>query len=137
MSRTLYTDQTSKFLRTSNCGKKDQMIVHEVDSNSTLVEPMKNRTEGEIIIARKRALKRIRFCGLKPRHKSLENEASDKYKEATCASGMTYQLIQQGDHHPNITEKSIQFCRDHFITLLSGADVTFPLHLWCQVIPQA
>ena len=52
MTHTLYTDQTGKFPRTSSRGNKYQMILHEIDSNSTWVEPMKNRTEGELIIAR-------------------------------------------------------------------------------------
>ena len=30
----------------------------------------------------------------------------------------------------------IQFWRDHFIAALSGAAATFPLHLWCQLIPK-
>ena len=35
MSRTLYTDQTGKFPRTSSRGNKYQMILHDIDSNST------------------------------------------------------------------------------------------------------
>ena len=50
---------------------------------------MKNQTEGEIIIAREHALKWIRLCGLNPRNLNLDNEASEKYKEAIRASGMT------------------------------------------------
>ena len=98
---------------------------------------MKNQTKGKIIISRQRALTRICLCGLNPKHQTLYNEALDKYKEAICASEMTYQLVQPDDHRRNIAEKSIKFCKEHFITILRGAAITFPLHLWCQVIPQA
>jgi len=53
----MFTDQTGKFPHSSSRGNNYQMIVHEIDGNSTWVEPMKNRTEGEMILARRRALK--------------------------------------------------------------------------------
>eukprot|EP00804_Cyclotella_cryptica_P007463 CCRYP_002649-RA/>CCRYP_002649-RA protein AED:0.45 eAED:0.45 QI:0/0/0/1/1/1/2/0/120 len=43
---TLYTDQT---------GNRYQMILYHVDSNSIWAEPTKNKTEGELILARNRA----------------------------------------------------------------------------------
>ena len=98
---------------------------------------MKNRTEGEIVISREHALTRIRLCGLKPKHKILDNEASEKYEEAIHASVMTYHLVPPYDHRRNIAEKSIQFWKDHFVSVLSGAAATFPLHLWFQFIPQS
>ena len=48
---TIFTDQTGKFPFTSSRGNNYQMVVHDIDSNSTWVEPMKNRTEGEMILA--------------------------------------------------------------------------------------
>ena len=49
---TLFTDQTGRFPQQSSRGNNYQMILHDIDSNSTWVEPMKNRTEGEMILAR-------------------------------------------------------------------------------------
>ena len=126
MSRTLYTDQTRKLPRTSSHGNKYQMILPKIYSNSTWIEPMKNRTEGEIIISRERALMRIRLCGLKPKHQILDNEASEKYKEEIRASRMTYQIAPPDDHQHNIAKKGIQFWSDHFISVISGAAATSP-----------
>ena len=53
---TLFTDQTGRFPQQSSRGNNYQMILHDIDSNSTWVEPMKNRTEGEMILARRRTL---------------------------------------------------------------------------------
>jgi hypothetical protein len=35
-----------------------------------------------------------------------------------------------------MAEKAIQTFKDHFIGVLSGCAPTFPLHLWCQLLPQ-
>ena len=49
---------------------------------------------------------------------------------------MEYQLIPPDDHRRNIAEKAIQTWKYHFIAALSGTCSNFPLHLWCQTIPQ-
>ena len=58
---TIYTDQTGKFPHASSRGYHYQMIVHEIDGNSTWVEPMKNRSQGEMIRARRAALFRMKL----------------------------------------------------------------------------
>eukprot|EP00804_Cyclotella_cryptica_P013052 CCRYP_002364-RB/>CCRYP_002364-RB protein AED:0.23 eAED:0.12 QI:0/-1/0/1/-1/0/1/0/316 len=111
------------------------MILYHTDSNSIWVEPTKNRTEGELTLARTRALSRMRACGLSPKHQVLDNEASGAYKQAILNSGMTYQLVPPDDHRRNVTKKAIQTWNDHFVAVLSGTADKFPLHLWCQLIP--
>ncbi|KAL7474771.1 hypothetical protein ACHAW6_000725, partial [Cyclotella cf. meneghiniana] len=51
-------------------------------------------------------------------------------------SGLTYQLMPPDDHRCNIAKKAIQTWKDHFIAGLSGTADNFPLHMWCQLIPQ-
>ena len=65
-NETLFTDQTEQFPTTSSRGNRYQMILYHNTSNSIWVEPMKNRTEGEIIAARERALKRMKQHGVTP-----------------------------------------------------------------------
>jgi hypothetical protein len=50
---------------------------------------------------------------------------------------MQYQLIPPHDHRCNIAEKAIQVFKAHFISILCGADKTFPLHLWDRLLGQA
>jgi len=133
---TLFTDQTGKFPHLSSRGNRYQMILYHAASNSIWVEPMKNRTEGEIIQARARALTRMKTCGITPERQVLDNEASAAYKDAIRESGMTFQLVPPDDHRRNAAEKAIQTWKDHFIAALSGTADDFPLHLWCQAIPQ-
>ena len=112
------------------------MILHAIDSNSTWVEPMKNRTKGEMILAQRRALARMKTQGIVPTHQVLDNEISKAYKTEIQATGMTYQLVPPDDHRRNISEKAIQTWKDHFVGILSRTFDAFPLHLWCQVLPQ-
>ena len=88
----MYTDQTGKFPYISSRGNKYQMVLHELNINSSWVEPKKNHSEGKMILARSRALARIKLCGIVLRHQVLNNKAYVAYKEATALSGMTYQL---------------------------------------------
>eukprot|EP00804_Cyclotella_cryptica_P015967 CCRYP_004129-RA/>CCRYP_004129-RA protein AED:0.18 eAED:0.18 QI:0/0/0/1/0/0/2/0/948 len=135
-NNTLYTDQTGKFPHVSSRGYRYQMILYHVASNSIWVEPTKNRTEGELILARSRALLRMKACNITPQHQVLDNEISAAYREAITTSAMTYQLVPPDDHRRNIAEKAIQTWKDHFVSALSGTADNFPLHLWCQLIPQ-
>eukprot|EP00804_Cyclotella_cryptica_P025841 CCRYP_002710-RA/>CCRYP_002710-RA protein AED:0.44 eAED:0.44 QI:0/-1/0/1/-1/1/1/0/140 len=103
-SNTLYTDQTGKFPHVSSRGFRYQMILYHIASNSIWVEPTKNRTEGELILARSRALLRTKACNITPRHQVLDNEISAAYRDAITTSAMTYQLVPPDDHRRNIAE---------------------------------
>ena len=48
---------------------------------------------------------------------------------------MTYERVPPGDHCRNIVERGIQTGKDHIISLLSGVDPNFPIHLWDQLLP--
>ena len=78
----------------------------------------------------------MKACNITPRHQVLNNEISATYKNAITTSGMTYQLVPPDDYRHNIAEKAIQTWKDHFVSTLSGTADNFPLHLWCQLIPQ-
>ena len=98
---------------------------------------MKNITEGEMIEAQCRGLKRMGQEGITPAHQVLDNKISQTYKDEIRESGMSYQLIPPDDHCRNIAERAIQTWKNHFVGVLSGAAATFLLHLWCHTLPQA
>ena len=103
----MFTDQTGKFPHSSSRGNNYQIVVHDIDSNSTWVEPMKNRKEGEMILAWQRALKQMQLQGIVTKHQVLENEISAAYKDEILSTDTTYQLVTPDDHHRNTTEKAI------------------------------
>ena len=50
---------------------------------------------------------------------------------------MTYQLAPPNDHHRTIVKKAIHTFKAHFISILCWTVKSFPLQLWCQLLPQA
>ena len=61
-------------------GNRYKMILYEIDGNFTWIEPMKNKTEGGVILARQRALEQMKAQGIVPTHQVLDNEISTAYR---------------------------------------------------------
>ena len=104
----MFSDQTGKFLHTSSKGDNYQISLHKIDGNSTWIDPMKNKTEGEMILSQCRTLARIKLHSIVPKHQVLDNEISAAYKAEIQAKNMTYQIVPPNDHYRNISEKAIQ-----------------------------
>ena len=49
---------------------------------------------------------------------------------------MKLQLVPPHNHWRNNAEKVIGTWKDHFIAGLTSLEKSFPLHLWCRLIPQ-
>ena len=92
--------------------------------------------EIEMILARRRALGRMKHQGIVPKHQVLDNEILAAYRKEIWATYMTFQLVPPDDHRCNLAEKAIQTWKYHFIGVVSGTAATFPVHLWCQAISQ-
>ena len=137
LDRRMYTDQTGRFPVKSYRGMQYIMVLIELDSNSILVEPMRDRTSGEMIQAYQVLVDRLKSKGFKPNMHILDNECSAEFKEKILENEMEYQLVPPHDHRRNIAEKAIQVFKDHFVSVLCGTDDKFPLKLWCRILRQA
>ncbi len=113
------------------------MVLTESESDAILVEPMKNRTSGEIIRAYQVLINQLRSAGIAPKQQILDNKCSNDFKEAIKTNNMTYQLVPPHDHRRNKAEKAIQTFKDHFVAILCGADTSFLLNLWDLLLHQA
>jgi hypothetical protein len=113
------------------------MVLIKIDSNAILVEAMKNRTTGEMIRAYQVLVNCLRSAGVTPKMHILDNECSAEFKERIKSNNMQYQLVPAHDHRRNIAEKAILVFKAHFISILCGADKSFPLHLWDRLLGQA
>ena len=69
--RTMYTDQKRKFPHVSIQGNRYMMVLAHIDSDSIWVEPMKNRTEGGMMLSRRLALQQMQAVGINPNGRSL------------------------------------------------------------------
>ena len=133
----MFSNQTGKLPHASSKGNNYQMIVHEIYGNSTWIDPMKNWTKGETILARRHALIRMKLQGIVPKHQVLDNEISAAYKSEIQATHMTFQLVPPNDHSINVLEKATETWKYHFVGVLTGTASTLSMHFWCQSIPQA
>jgi hypothetical protein len=47
------------------------------------------------------------------------------------------QLVPHHLHHQNAAERAIQTFKNHFVAELCSVDKQFPMHIWCELLPQA
>ncbi len=113
------------------------MVTYHSHVNYIFVEPLKNRTKGQIIKAYNRIMKRMKRGGLSVKKHILDNEISDNFKSTIKEHGAEYKLVPPGEHRRNIAERAIQTWKNHFVGVLTGLHGSFPMHLWCRIIPQA
>ena len=113
------------------------MVLYNTTSNAILVEPLRNKTSGKMLATYETLVERLKKGGFEPKMHILDNEILQEYKEAIEENGMKFQLVPPNDHRRNIAKKAIQVFKDHFISVLCGTDITFPLRLWCQILRQA
>jgi hypothetical protein len=131
----IYT--TGRFPKKSSLGNQYVMVLVEIDSSAILVESMKNCTSVKMIRAYQHLIDRLKTAGIEPQRHVLDNKCSVELKDTIMKNNMTFQLVSPHDHCQNIAEKAIQTFKVHFIAILCGTDKSFPLHLRCQLLPQA
>ena len=133
----IYTDQTGRFPVQSSRGYKYIMILYDHDSNAILAEPMKSRSDHEMIRAYEKLHSYLTTRGLKPKLQRLDNEASTKLKNLMRTKQVDFQLAPPHIHRRNAAERAIRTWKNHFIAGLASTDKKFPIHLWDRLIPQA
>jgi hypothetical protein len=132
----IYSDQTGRFPVTSSKGNKYIMIVYDYDSRAILAEPIKNRSERELLRAYSRMHQHLTERGLKPQLQKLDNECSPALKQFMRQKQVDFQLVPPYDHRQNAAERAIGIWKDHFVAGLASLDPNFPMHLWCRLIDQ-
>ena len=113
------------------------MVLTEVDSDMILVEPMKNRTAGEMIRVYQVLIDHLNLVGIFPKLHILDNECLADLKAVIKENRMKFQLVPPHDHCRNFAKKAISTFKDNFISILCGVDKAFPLHLWDRLLCQA
>ena len=62
------------------------MALYELNSNATLVEPLRNKTSGEMMAAHQNLEGRLKEGGVEPKLHTVDNKISVEYKEAISNS---------------------------------------------------
>jgi hypothetical protein len=67
LKKTMYSNQTGCFPQVSSLGNKYIMVIHNVDSNSSWAEALKDNTGGKLILAQAQALEQMQKAGIVPK----------------------------------------------------------------------
>lgn len=133
----VYTDQTGRFPAISARGNQYVMVLYDYDSNAILTEPMSSCHEHELVRAYTKLHTLLTARGLKPLLQKLDNEAPKGLKKFMTAQNVDFQLVPPHVHRRNAAERAIGTFKEYFIAGLSSTNKLFPMHLWCQLLPQA
>jgi hypothetical protein len=133
----LYTDLTGKFPVRSSKGSSYVMVCYVYECNYVKVVPMKSRSASEWVKAYDHIHQELTAKGFKPKLQTLNNEASAALKHFFTTNDVEYQLVPPHCHRRNAAERAIRTFKEHFVSGLSSVDLTFPLHLWDRLLPQA
>lgn len=109
--RLMFSDQTGRFSTTSFNGNQYIMVLYETIGNNILVEPMRNRTSGEMVSAYQVLIDRMKEKDIHPTMYILDNECSTEFKETIKENKMNYQCVSPNDHRRNVAEKQYKFSR--------------------------
>jgi hypothetical protein len=74
------------------------MVAIHLDRNYIFVEPMHGRSKEEMIRAYKKIINRIRLAGLGLKKHTLDNKASEAFKQCIQVQQMLYELVPLGNH---------------------------------------
>ena len=136
VSNTVLSDKTSQFPTRSKQGNKYIMVMVKIDSNTILVEPIKNHIDAELTSAYRAMMILLKHAEIIPQKHILDNEVStamkniirDEYK-------MKLELVPPGCHRRNAAEVAIRNFKAHFLSVLAGTAEGFPPSLWDRLLP--
>ena len=113
------------------------MVAHNIYANHIFMDTMKNRSESQMMACYQQIVSRMKKAELTLKEHIFNNEASAAYTALIEGNGMVWEFVSPGHHRRNIAERSIKTTKYHFVAILVEVSTTFPMHLWCRLIPQA
>ena len=66
-----------------------------------------------------------------------DNATSKATKDWFAYHNVTVQLVPPHNHRANVAERMIQVFKDHFVSCLSGVDISFPMKHWNKLLEHA
>ena len=132
------TDQTGRFSVTSSRVSKYLMVLYNHNRNKIIPEPIKSRSESELIRSYAVLHSKLTNQGLRPKFQMLNNECTAGLKDYMRREGITFQLLPPPHlHQTNSSERAIQTFKDHLIYGITSCDPVFLMHLWDRLLSQS
>jgi hypothetical protein len=70
-------------------------------------------------------------------HLILDNETSTSLTAYFKSECISFQYVAPNDHRTNPAEQAIRTAKNHFISILSSAHISFPPNRWSSLLPMA
>ena len=113
------------------------MVILDYDSNHIFTFPLPSKSQTHLLQAFNSIHNKLVTKGQSPEFVRLDNEAPKTLKTYMHTSNLTFQLVPPHNHRRNFAEKAIGTFKDHFIAGLCSLNPSFPLKLWCRLLPHA
>ena len=127
-------DLTGSFPITSARGHKYIFVLYDYDSNAILAEPIFSWEKVHILAGYKYCYAHIHWAGIQPIIQRIDKKTSDQIISEIQANNLDSQYAAAGNHRLNPSERAIQTFKNHLISILNGADATFPANQWDRLI---
>ena len=137
VSGQIFSDQTGRFPRVPSRGNRSVMVLYDYNSNSILIEILKNNRTQELVRAQTRLVQYMFYRGLKPTSLRIDNKCPEALKIFCSAKNVNFQMCPPNDNRTNQAETLIDTWKCHFLTGLSWVYPNLPLRQWCSLLPQA
>ena len=112
------------------------MITVEVETNTTLVNSLKNRNDTNIQRGYITLLNRIRATYINPEFHILDNACSD-IMENLIQQHCAHELVPPHFHQRNVAEVTIKVFKQHFLSILACMAKYLTMQQWERLLPQA
>ncbi len=126
----LYTDDTGPIRVWERLGNQYVMIAYHTDGNLILQQAFQTKADKHRIPAFKSIMARLAARGLLVDLNIRDNEASADFKQVITESWKTkFQLVLLDMHWRNKVERMIRHFKNHFLSILAGANTVFSPYL--------
>ena len=99
------------------------MLMVEIDSNSILVDPIKNRTDAELTRPYRAMMLLLKHAGIISQEHILDNEVSNAMKNIIRDEyKIKLELVPLGCHRCNEADGAIRNFKAHFFSVLAGTE---------------
>ena len=133
INSTTSSNQTGRFLITSNWGNAYVVVFYVVDPNYIRLVPIKNRSKEELLRAYRETYEWLTMRGFKNLLHKMDNETSHKVENFIRSQQTHLQYTPPDIHRTNPAERTICTWKNHFLADIAGLPKSFPIANWCRL----
>ena len=114
------------------------MVVYDYDSNAILTMLLKSKLAANHLQAITNIYLFLNSKGIFPKMHIKDKEFSNIVKNyIKTLKHIELLLVPPYSYQANMVEKAIHIFKNHFVTSLATMHPSFPLYLWCHLLPLA